>query len=258
MPVATKVCVRPMGIVAVAGVTAIELSVAAVTVKVAEPDLPLKVAVIVAVPTDRPVAIPGETTVATAMVPELQVTRLLMSTLVPSEYAPVATKRCVRPMGTVAVNGVTTIELSVAAVTVRMAEPDLPLKVAVIVAVPMDRPVAIPGETTVATAMVPELQVTRLLMSTLVPSEYAPVATKRCVRPIGVVAVNGVTTIELSVAAVTVKVAEPDLLPKVAVMTDVPAVTPRARPDMLLTVATLVVPEVQVEDKVTSMDVPSL
>ena len=77
-------------------------------------------------------------------------------------------------------------------------------------------------------------------------------------RPIGIVAVKGVTTIELNVAAVTVKVAEPDLAPKVAVMTDVPTVTPRARPDVLLTVATLVVPEVQTEEAVTSMDVPSL
>ena len=76
---------RPIGIEAVNGVTTIELNVAAVTVKVAEPDLPPDVAVIVAVPTDRPVATPGDTTVATARVPELQVTRLLMSTLVPSE-----------------------------------------------------------------------------------------------------------------------------------------------------------------------------
>jgi hypothetical protein len=69
------------------------------------------------------------------------------------------------------VNGVTTIELNVAAVTVKVAEPDLPPDVAVIVAVPADRPVATPGDTTVATAMAPERQVTVLLMSTLVPSE---------------------------------------------------------------------------------------
>ena len=77
-------------------------------------------------------------------------------------------------------------------------------------------------------------------------------------RPIGIEAVNGVTTIELNVAAVTVKVAEPALPPKLAVMTDVPLATPVARPDVLLTVATLVVPEVQLEDAVTSLDDPSL
>ena len=75
------------------------------------------------------------------------------------------------PIGTEAVKGVTTIELNVAAVTVKVAEPEWLLSVAVIVAVPTDRPVAMPGDTTVATAMAPELQVTRLLMLTLVPSE---------------------------------------------------------------------------------------
>ena len=75
----------PIATVGAKGATVMELNVAAVTVKVAEPDLPPDVAVIVAVPTDLPVATPGDTTVATARVPELQVTRLLMSTLVPSE-----------------------------------------------------------------------------------------------------------------------------------------------------------------------------
>ena len=76
---------RPIGIEAVNGVTTIELNVAAVTVKVAEPDLPPDVAVIVAVPTDWPVATPGDTTVATAMGSEVHVTVLLMLALVPSE-----------------------------------------------------------------------------------------------------------------------------------------------------------------------------
>ena len=75
----------PIGTEAAAGVTAIELNVAAVTVKIAEPDLVPKVAVIVAVPADTPVATPGDTTVATAMVPEVHVTVVLMSTVVPSE-----------------------------------------------------------------------------------------------------------------------------------------------------------------------------
>ena len=52
----------------------------AITVKVAEPDLAPDVAVIVAVPPDRPVAAPGDTTVATGRLFEVQVTRLLMST----------------------------------------------------------------------------------------------------------------------------------------------------------------------------------
>jgi hypothetical protein len=60
-------------------------SIAGVTVKVAEPDLSPDVAVIVAVPTDRPVAMPGDMNVATPMVPEVQIAILLMSRLVLSE-----------------------------------------------------------------------------------------------------------------------------------------------------------------------------
>ena len=82
---ATKVLVRPIGTEAVKGVTAIELNVAAVTVKVADADMPPDVAVIVAAPMARPVAIPGDTTVAVPMAPEVHVAILLMSTLVPSE-----------------------------------------------------------------------------------------------------------------------------------------------------------------------------
>ena len=79
---------KPLGIeaVRVAGVTTIELNVAAVTVKVTEPDLPLKPAVMTEVPSVMPVVRPEVlSTVATPGVPELQVTELLMSMLVPSE-----------------------------------------------------------------------------------------------------------------------------------------------------------------------------
>jgi hypothetical protein len=71
--------------VAVAGVTAIDTNVAAGTVKTAEPDLPPKVAVIVAVPADTAVATPGDTTVATGVLPEVHATVALMPTLLPSE-----------------------------------------------------------------------------------------------------------------------------------------------------------------------------
>ena len=157
---------------AVKGVTAIDTKVAAGTVPVAEPDLAPNVAVIVAVPADTPVATPVvDRTVATRGLPEVHRTVLLMFTVVPSVKVPVATKGCVRPIGTVAVAGVTAIDTNVAAVTVKAAEPDLPPNAAVIVAVPDDRPVATPGDRTVATGVLPEVHVTVLLMSTVVPSE---------------------------------------------------------------------------------------
>ena len=83
-----------------------------------------------------------------------------------------ATKGWVRPIGTVAVKGVTAIDTKVAAGTVMVAEPDLAPDVAVIVAVPAETPVATPvADRTVPTSGLPEVQVTVLLMLRVVPSE---------------------------------------------------------------------------------------
>ena len=76
---------KPLTTEAVKGVTAIELKVEVVTVKVAEPDLLPDVAEIVAIPADKLVTSPGDTTVANAVLFEDQVTESLISTLVPSE-----------------------------------------------------------------------------------------------------------------------------------------------------------------------------
>lgn len=57
-----------------AGVTAMETSVAAVTVNEVEPDTPLKVAVMVLVPAATALANPAVLMVATLVVPEVQVT----------------------------------------------------------------------------------------------------------------------------------------------------------------------------------------
>ena len=77
------------------------------------------------------------------------------------------------------------------------------------------------------------------------------------VRPLAILGFTGVTVIKLKVAAVTVSVVLPDLLPDVAVMTDVPAVTPVARPPGFI-VATEMVTEDQVTDEVISRDMPSV
>jgi hypothetical protein len=72
-------------------------------------------------------------------------------------------------------------------------------------------------------------------------------------------AVAGITIKDTDVAVFTFKVAEPDMPSKVAVMSDaVPARIPVAQPDVGLTEALPGVPELQAEDIVTSMDVPSL
>ena len=129
---------------AVAGVTAMEDRVAAVTVRVAVPDFPLKVAVMVAVPAALAVAKPLLATVAVVVLDEVQVTCVVIVWVDPSEYVPVAVNCWVVPATLVAVAGVTAMEDRVTAVTVRVAVPDFPLKAAVMVAEPAETAVARP------------------------------------------------------------------------------------------------------------------
>ena len=77
------------------------------------------------------------------------------------------------------------------------------------------------------------------------------------VRPLAILGLTGVTVIRLKVAGVTVNVVLPDLIPEVAVMTEVPTPTPVARP-LGFTIATPIVPDDQVTDAVISTDVPSV
>jgi hypothetical protein len=77
------------------------------------------------------------------------------------------------------------------------------------------------------------------------------------VYPAATEAVGGVTEIEVRTAAVTVSVAEPLMVPDLAVIVAAPAVTPVASP-VLLTVATDVFDEVQVAVFVRFWVVPLL
>ena len=74
VPVAVNCCVAPLVIDGFAGVTAIDCSVAAVTVSTVEPLTAPNVALIVEVPTPAPVASPAPLIVAVVVVPEVQVT----------------------------------------------------------------------------------------------------------------------------------------------------------------------------------------
>ena len=127
-------------------------------------------------------------------------------------------------------SGVTDIEDRVAEVTVGVVLPEIVPKVAVMVAVPAARAVANPVLLTVAVDGLEELQVTCLVMSKLVPSEYAPEAANCWVAPKGILGLARVTDMELRVAEVTIKAVTPAVLPEVARMIAVPAVTAVPRP----------------------------
>jgi hypothetical protein len=155
--------------------------------------------------------------------------------------------------------GVIAMDTSVAAVTVSVVDPDLPPNVAVIVVEPAVTDVARPLEPDallmVATPAVNEFQVTDVVRFCVVPSEYVPVAVNCRVVPSTMLGLVGVIAMDTSVAAVTVSVVDPDVLPNVAVIVVEPTVTDVARPlepAALLMVATPAVSEFQVTDVVRS------
>ena len=118
------------------GVTAREDKVTEVIVTVVVSDIPPMVPVMVVVPAATEVTRPVALTVATDGLDEVQVACPLTSELVPSENEPVSANCWVPPAGKLGVSGVTDTEAKVALVIVRVAAPDLPLKDAVMVAVP--------------------------------------------------------------------------------------------------------------------------
>jgi hypothetical protein len=90
VPVAANCCVPPFETEGFAGVTAIDTSVAAVTVSVVLPVMLLEAAWIVVVPVPTAVAKPVALIVATVTAEELHVAVLLRFCVVPSLKVPVA------------------------------------------------------------------------------------------------------------------------------------------------------------------------
>ncbi len=240
VPVAVNCCVAPLVIDGFAGVTAIDCSVAAVTVRTVEPLIAPDVALIVEVPTPAPVARPAVLIVAVVVVPDDQVTVDVRFCVVPSLNVPVAMNCCVAPLAIDGFAGVTAIDCSVAAVTVSKVEPLMDDDVAVIVEVPTPAPLASPEVLIVAVVVVPDDHVTVLVRFCVVPSLNVPVAVNCCVAPLAIDGFAGVTAIDCSVAAVTVRTVEPFIPPDVALIVEVPTPAPVARPAALM-VAVVVV-----------------
>ena len=168
---------------------------------------------------------------------EAHETCVVISWLVPSEYAPVAVNCRVSPEDTLELAGVTDMVERVTAVTARAVLPEIPPEVAVMVLGPAAMAVARPPLVTVATGAFDEPQVTCVVISRLVPSEYAPVALNCWVTPMGRIGLVGVADMEDRVAEVTARAVFPEIPPEVAVMVLGPAAMAVARPP-LVTLAT--------------------
>ena len=180
MPVAENCCVLPNGTLADCGLIAIETSAAAVTVNTVEPVVVPETALMVAVPIPAPVANPVLLIVAVDVLSEAHIAVEVKSCVVPSVKVPVAVNCCVVPSAMEGFAGVTAIETTTAAVTVKVVLALTEPEVAVIFAKPVPTVVANPCEPDalliVATAVVPELHSTVLVMSCVLLSVNVPVA----------------------------------------------------------------------------------
>ena len=120
----------------------------------------------------------------------------------------------VSPLGTLGSAGVRAIDTRTAGLTVSTVVPLIPLSVAVIVEVPVARPVARPFDPEtfemVATEVVAEAHVTWLVTSWVDPSPKVPVAVNGSVLPAGTLGVGRRHRDRLpGGAAVTIKTVEP-------------------------------------------------
>jgi hypothetical protein len=117
IPVAMNCCVARLEIVGLIGVTAMDTSVAEVTIKEVVAEILPDAAVIVVCPVATEVANPLEPAallmVATAVSDEPQVTDAVKSCVVPSEYVPVAVNCWVVPMAILGFVGLIAMEVSV-------------------------------------------------------------------------------------------------------------------------------------------------
>jgi hypothetical protein len=232
VPVAVNCCVAPLVIDGFAGVTAIDTSVAGVTVSSVAPVMLPTVAEIVEVPVPTVVATPVLLIVATVAVADAH-TALLSTCVELSLNVPVAVNCCVAPLGIDGFAGVTAIDTSVAGVTVSSVAPVMLPLVAEIVEVPTPTAVASPVALMVATPGVAEAH-TALLSTCVELSLNVPVAVNCCVAPLGIDGFAGVTAIDTSVAGVTVSSVAPVMLPLVAEIVEVPAPTAVASPVALM------------------------
>ena len=249
VPVAVNCSVAVIAIVGFAGVTAIDTSVGAVTVSVVVPLMAPEAALIVLVPVPTPVANPPEVIVATVVVSELHVAVLVRFCVELSENVPVAVNCFVVPLAIEGFAGVTAIDTSVAAVTVRVVEPLIAADAALIVLVPAATPVANPPGLTVATLVVCEVQVTVLVKFCVELSEKVPVAVNCFVALFAIEGFAGVTAIDTSAGAVTVSSVVPSTAPDAASILLDPVATPVANPPAVI-VTTPVDCELQVTELV--------
>jgi hypothetical protein len=201
--IAVNCSVAPAATLALGGETAIDVTVfvAAGTVSVAIPAMPLTEAVMVVEPAAIAVASPAELIVATAAFAAVQLAIAVTLAVEPSLYVAIAVNCCVPPAATLALGGESVMDESVfvAAGTVSVAIPAAPFSEAVMVVEPAAIPNAIPAELTVATDVSALVQLAVEVTFAVEPSLYAAIAVNCSVAPIATFALVGEVVIAVSV-----------------------------------------------------------
>jgi hypothetical protein len=137
----------------------IDERLAAVTVSVVPAEMVPDAALMFVVPTVRLWARPVASTVATDGLDEDQVTDEVISSMEPSEKAPVTVTCWLRPFAILGAAGASAMDTSIAGETVNVAVPETPRKVAMMVEDPTVTALDCPAPLTVATAVVEDDQV---------------------------------------------------------------------------------------------------
>ena len=228
--VAVNCWVVPAGIVALEGVTAIELMIACVTVTEVEPVIKPEVAEMFAEPMPFPLTrpFPFAATKATVGSSEFHSTGESVCVL-PSVNVPTGVSCTVVPRAMDGFDGFKTIETSAAGNTVKPVLPLTDPYVALIVTVPVAKVCADP-ELSIETFVKSEELHTADAKSCVSPLLKTPVAVKLWLTPNGIEALSGVTRMAVRVGAVTCKLDEPLMDPYVAVTDTVPIARPVVRP----------------------------
>jgi len=129
VPMAVNCSAVPLTMLGLVGVTAMDMSVAGVTVRAVDPDILPDVAAIVVKPAAAAVASPLEPAAplmdATAVTDEFQVTVVVRSCVVLSENVPMAVNCFADPLTTLGLVGVIAMDTSVACVTVTLVHPNV-------------------------------------------------------------------------------------------------------------------------------------
>ena len=192
------------------------------TVNVLAPVRPAKVASMVLDPEARAVAKPDVLIVATVVLDDAEVTKLVRFAVELAGEVPVAVNCSVKPLAKLGLTGVTVIDVSVAAADGgRRRSSDASEVASTVLAAAESRGQAV-GIDRRRTDVIDDVHTTVLVRFAVEPSLQLLVAVNCSVKPLAMLGSVGVTAIDVKATGMTVNVVVPLTEPRLAVMIDEP------------------------------------